>query len=206
VVRAAVESMPPGSLLVVGNSLPVRLLDAFVPAGARSVRVASQRGANGIDGLVSGAAGAALAAGDPTLLLLGDVSLAHDLGGLAAARLVKSPLVVLVVDNGGGRIFDQLPVAKLYAGRPERAELWLTPPHLELEHAGPLFGIPYAAPASLDELRAALRRGFEHAGATLVHVRVAPQSAQSALQRIKAELDREGPAWLGRVTTASPER
>ena len=206
VVRAAVESVPSGGLLIVGNSLPVRLVDAFVPAGARGVRVASQRGANGIDGLVAGAAGSALATGDPTLLLLGDVSLAHDLGGLAAARLVKSPFVVLVVDNGGGRIFDQLPVAKLYAGRPERAELWLTPPRLELEHAGPLFGIPYAAPASIDELRAALRQAFAHAGATLVHVRVAPQSAQLALQNIKAELDREGPSWLGRVTPTSKER
>jgi len=204
VVRAAVESMPAGALLIVGNSLPVRLVDAFVPAGARGLHVASQRGANGIDGLVAGAAGSALATGQPTLLLLGDVSLAHDLGGLAAARLAKSPLVVLVVDNGGGRIFDHLPVAKLYADRPERAALWLTPPDLALEHAGPLFGIPYAAPASIDDLCATLRRAFEHPGATLVHARVSAESARSALQTIQAELDREAPSLLAPASSPSP--
>ena len=202
-VRTAVESMPAGALLVVGNSLPVRLLDAFVPAGARRLSVAAQRGANGIDGLVAGAAGSALATGQPTLLLLGDVSLAHDLGGLAAARLVKSPLVVLVVDNDGGRIFDHLPVAKLYAERPERAELWLTPPRLAFEHAGPLFGIPYAAPGTLDELRATLGHAFAHPGATLVHVRVTPESARGALAKLKAELERTAVALLA-PTAAAP--
>lgn len=195
-VRAAIEAVPTGGLVVVGNSLPVRLLDAFVPAGERGLHVASQRGANGIDGLVAGAAGSALAFGRPTLLVLGDVSVAHDLGGLAAARLVKSPFVVLVIDNGGGRIFDHLPVARLYGEQSERAELWLTPPQLALEHAGPLFGIPYGAPRGLDELRAALHRAWDHPGATLLHVRVAQESARSTLQRLKLELDREGRALL----------
>ncbi|HEX5100755.1 MAG TPA: 2-succinyl-5-enolpyruvyl-6-hydroxy-3-cyclohexene-1-carboxylic-acid synthase [Polyangiaceae bacterium] len=202
-VRTAVESVPPGGLVVVGNSLPVRLLDAFVPAGARRLAVASQRGANGIDGLVAGAAGSALAAGKPTLLLLGDVSLAHDLGGLAAARLVKSPLVVLVIDNEGGRIFDHLPVANLYGAEPERAELWLTPPRLAFEHAGPLFGIPYAAPATLGELRAALGRAFSHPGPTLVHARVTPDSARGALAKLKAALDQTAAPLLAAAGTVS---
>ena len=97
---------------------------------------------------------------------------------------------MLVVDNAGGRIFDHLPVAKLYAGRPERAELWLTPPRLGFEHAGPLFGLPYVSPRDAGELRRALRAAFEHPGATLVHVRVPLESARSVLQRISAELDR----------------
>jgi 2-succinyl-5-enolpyruvyl-6-hydroxy-3-cyclohexene-1-carboxylate synthase len=116
---------------------------------------------------------------------------------------VTSPLVVLVVDNGGGRIFDHLPVAKLYSGQPERADLWLTPPDLALEHAGPLFGIRYATLASVDELRATLRRAFEHPGATLVHARVSPQSAHSALQKLKAELDREAPSLLASASSTS---
>ena len=61
-------------MLVVGNSLPVREVDAVLPASPRRLTVASQRGANGIDGLVAGAAGAAVAANRPTLLLVGDVS------------------------------------------------------------------------------------------------------------------------------------
>jgi 2-succinyl-5-enolpyruvyl-6-hydroxy-3-cyclohexene-1-carboxylate synthase len=189
-VRHVVESLPAGGLLVLGNSLPVRLVDAFVPAGGARIRVASQRGANGIDGLVAGAAGSALAAGCPTLLLLGDVSLAHDLGGLAAARLVRTPLALVVLDNGGGRIFEQLPVAKLWERAPERAELWLTPPGIAFEHAAAAFGLPYAAPRDGAELRACLGRAFEHHGATLVHVRVSEHGARDTLGAVLAELER----------------
>jgi 2-succinyl-5-enolpyruvyl-6-hydroxy-3-cyclohexene-1-carboxylate synthase len=189
-VRLALESIPAGGLLVLGNSLPVRLVDSFVPAAGARVRVASQRGANGIDGLVAGAAGSALAARCPTLLLLGDVSLAHDVGGLAAARLVRTPLPVVVLDNGGGRIFEQLPVAKLWERAPERAELWLTPPALAFEHAAALFELPYAAPRDAGELRMALARAFEHRGATLVHVRVEPHAARDTTRAVVAELDR----------------
>ena len=195
-VRLAVEAVPQGGLLVVGNSLPVRSLDDFVPAGARALVVASQRGANGIDGLVSGAAGSALAQGGPALLLLGDVSFEHDLGGLAAARLVRTPLAIVVIDNEGGRIFEQLPVAKLWEKAPERAELWLTPPQLEFEHAAALFGLPFAAPGGAAELRSALGRAFEHPGATLIHVRVPAHSARDALRGLTAELERTLPALL----------
>src|SRR5204863_681072 len=91
-VRAAVAALPDGCLLALGNSLPVRVIDAACAPAARAIGVLSQRGAAGIDGLVAGAAGAASATGRPTALLLGDVSFAHDLGGLAAARSVSAPL------------------------------------------------------------------------------------------------------------------
>ena len=85
VARAVARAVPAGGRLVVGNSLPIRTLDAFAFEGA-DVHVLHQRGANGIDGLVAGAAGVARATGRPTALLLGDQSLLHDLGGLACCR------------------------------------------------------------------------------------------------------------------------
>jgi 2-succinyl-5-enolpyruvyl-6-hydroxy-3-cyclohexene-1-carboxylate synthase len=186
-VRAVLDAMPERSLLVVGNSLPVRELDAYVPAGTARVRVASQRGANGIDGLVSGAAGTALAAAAPAVLLLGDVSLAHDLGGLAAARLVKTPLAVVVVDNEGGRIFEALPVARLFPEKPAHAALWLTPPALDLAHAAAAFGLPYVAPATVAELRTAVESALAQPGPTLVHARVTPTSARETSRAVLAE-------------------
>jgi len=122
--------------------------------------------------------------------LLGDVSLAHDLGGLAAARLVRTPLALVVLNNGGGRIFEQLPVARLWERAPERAELWLTPPALAFEHAAALFDLPYSAPRNAGELRSALARAFEHRGATLVHVRVEPHGARDTTRAVTAELER----------------
>jgi 2-succinyl-5-enolpyruvyl-6-hydroxy-3-cyclohexene-1-carboxylate synthase len=188
-VRTVLDALPERALLVVGNSLPVRELDAYVPAGAASVRVASQRGANGIDGLVSGAAGSALAAGAPTVLLLGDVSLAHDLGGLAAARLVKTPLAVVVLDNDGGRIFEALPVARLFPEKPAHAALWLTPPALDLAHAAAAFGLPYVAPTTLAELSAAVESALHRPGPTLVHARVLPASARETARAVLLELE-----------------
>jgi 2-succinyl-5-enolpyruvyl-6-hydroxy-3-cyclohexene-1-carboxylate synthase len=192
-VRAAVAAVPEGGLLVVGNSLPVREVDAFVVSSARRIGVASQRGANGIDGLIAGAAGVARAGGVPALLLLGDVSFAHDLGGLAAARSLKSPFVVMIVDNDGGRIFEQLPAARLFGEAEEHAELWLTPPGLDFRHAGPLFGMPFSAPASLPELEAALRHGLATPGPSLVHARVPPHGARDLFRAIAAELDTAAP-------------
>jgi 2-succinyl-5-enolpyruvyl-6-hydroxy-3-cyclohexene-1-carboxylate synthase len=194
-VRVALEALPPGGLLVVGNSLPIREVDAYVRATTRSVDVVCQRGANGIDGLIAGAAGAARAAEQPALLLLGDVdvSFAHDLGGLAAVRLVESPLAIVVIDNQGGRIFEQLPLERLFERDPERAALWLTPPDLAFEHAGPLFGLPYAAPQSLTALGDALSVALERRGASIVHVRVPPHGARDAQRAVIAELERALP-------------
>ena len=129
-VRTVVERVPAGSLLMVGNSLPIREVDTFCPSGTADVGVLSQRGANGIDGLVAGAAGSAAGAADdrPVTLLLGDISLLHDLGGLALGRGLDVPLVVVVLQNYGGRIFEQLPLATA-AGLPAGAMEHVVTPH-----------------------------------------------------------------------------
>jgi 2-succinyl-5-enolpyruvyl-6-hydroxy-3-cyclohexene-1-carboxylate synthase len=183
-VRRAVLAVPKGGLLVVGNSLPVREVDAFVRAAPRTIGVASQRGANGIDGLISGAAGTALAARTPTVALIGDVSFAHDLGGLAAARRVETPLVIVVIDNDGGRIFEQLPVARLFTS-PELAELWLTPPRLSIEHAVAAFGVHLFVPETSAELDRALDSALGLAGPTVVHVRVTADGTKDHPNRIR---------------------
>ena len=186
-VKSVVEALPEGTVLALGNSLPIRDVDAYVTRAAR-VRVTAQRGANGIDGLVAGAIGSAIASGAPTLLLLGDVSLLHDLGSLASVALVKTPFVVAVVDNAGGRIFDQLPVETLYGAEPEAAKLWLTPPGRELRHAAALFDLRYEAPTSLDGIATATAHALSQNTATLLHLRVGPNSAALLRKRVLAAL------------------
>jgi len=162
-------------------------VDAYVTQAAR-VRVTAQRGANGIDGLVSGAIGSAIGSGAPTLLLLGDVSLLHDLGGLASLALVTTPFVVAVVDNAGGRIFDQLPVEKLYGAEPDAAKLSLTPPERDLTHVAALFGLHYEAPSTPAAIRAATARALSQSSATLLHLRVGPDSAAQLRKSVLASL------------------
>lgn len=182
-VKSVVESLPDGAVLALGNSLPIRDVDAYVTRAAR-LRVCAQRGANGIDGLVSGAIGSAVGSGAPTLLLLGDVSLLHDLSGLANWRLAPVPLVIALVDNAGGRIFDQLPAQKLYGTEPEAARLWHTAPECDFARAAGAFGLDYQAPTTPEAIQSATRAALERRGATLLHLRVGPSSAANLRQSV----------------------
>jgi 2-succinyl-5-enolpyruvyl-6-hydroxy-3-cyclohexene-1-carboxylate synthase len=192
-VRAAVDATPDGGVLCLGNSLPIREVELFVPAAARGITVWSQRGANGIDGLVSGAAGAAVASGRPTTLLLGDVSFAHDVGGLGAARDTlagesDASLAVVVLNNGGGRIFERLPMA---AGLTETGafDAWLTPPGLDVGSAAAAYGVAFHRVATTDELREALGRHSGTGGVCVVEVMIPPDGTTEHQRRLSRRLE-----------------
>ncbi|HWZ92826.1 MAG TPA: 2-succinyl-5-enolpyruvyl-6-hydroxy-3-cyclohexene-1-carboxylic-acid synthase, partial [Polyangiaceae bacterium] len=188
-VRAVLDHMPDPCTLVLGNSLPIRDVDAYVPCSARRVRVLSQRGANGIDGLISGAAGAASLTLEPTLVLLGDVSFMHDVGGLAAARESKGPFVIVVIDNDGGRIFEQLPIFAELAHKPELGRFWLTPPEVDFSHAAALFGHGYERLTSAAEIGPAIGRATRQHATSIVHIVVDPSSARDSEARVRADLE-----------------
>ncbi len=189
-VRILAETLEPDATLFVGNSLAIRELDLFCPARAGERPLLSQRGANGIDGLVSGAAGAASATGRVTLLL-GDVSFLHDVGGLWAARLVGSRLTVVVLHNQGGRIFEDLPLGR--AGVADAMRHFTTPHALGLAAAAALYGLEHRRASGAAELRAALvdRGGGEKA--RLIEVAVPPEG----LGRLRGEIVRRLSAELG---------
>jgi 2-succinyl-5-enolpyruvyl-6-hydroxy-3-cyclohexene-1-carboxylate synthase len=121
-VLAALEpELPDGAIVWVSSSMPIRDVEACFPQTPKRLRFLANRGANGIDGVVSSAAGAALATGAPTWLLTGELALLHDVGGLLGARRAGADLHVVCLNNGGGAIFDFLPVAELAeAGAYER--------------------------------------------------------------------------------------
>jgi 2-succinyl-5-enolpyruvyl-6-hydroxy-3-cyclohexene-1-carboxylate synthase len=108
--------LPDGGVLFAGNSMPVRDLDTFLPANAKPLRCVSNRGANGIDGVVSSALGTSAAGPGPVVLVIGDISLYHDLNGLLAARKFELDLVVVLINNDGGGIFSFLSQAEAASG------------------------------------------------------------------------------------------
>jgi len=170
-VRTLAEVLPEDATLFVSSSLPVRDVDAFLPVGPRRLRLLANRGANGIDGVPSSALGVAAAGAGPVALLAGDLALVHDLGGLLAARRHRLPAVLVVVDNGGGAIFDALPIAG-HGEEVAYTELFSTPHGLELERVAHLFDLGYARPEDPASLEAALGRALASSRATLVHVPV----------------------------------
>src|SRR5215211_472672 len=126
-VHAALGSLyADGEIVYTASSMPIRDQEAFVVAGPARVRFLCNRGANGIDGLVSSAIGAAAASGRPAWIVLGDLCLYHDMNGLSALRDASSPVRIVVIDNGGGGIFEFLPQAELIE-RDEFEALFGTP-------------------------------------------------------------------------------
>ena len=104
--------LPEEAVVWVSSSMPIRDVEACFPQSPKRIRFLANRGANGIDGVVSSALGAAIATGLPTWVLIGELALQHDAGGLLAARRAGVPLEIVCIDNGGGGIFDFLPVAE----------------------------------------------------------------------------------------------
>ena len=172
-MRAAFDALPAGAIVQLGNSLPIRIAD-LVPGGGAPRTVITQRGAAGIDGLIASAAGATRA-GAPVLLVLGDVSFAHDLGGLLAAREASAPHAIVVVDNGGGRIFSGLPVARVAADATFERH-FLTSPELDPAAVATALGIR-AVTTSASLVGDAVATALAARGATVIHVPVTATGA-----------------------------
>jgi 2-succinyl-5-enolpyruvyl-6-hydroxy-3-cyclohexene-1-carboxylate synthase len=181
VARELGAGLPADATLVVAASMPVRDVETFFPVRDDPPRVLANRGANGIDGTISTAYGVAAGTDGPVALLLGDVTLAHDLGGLLAAKRLRLPLTIVVVDNGGGGIFDFLPVS---ATEPHALyeEHIATPTGLDAERVAALFDIGYLPVETVEELRAAVEHGVTSDGTFLIHVRT-DRAANVALHR-----------------------
>lgn len=174
VMQAVLDAVPEGGVIQIGNSLPIRVVDYLRGGGAKRT-VLTQRGAAGIDGLIASAAGATRA-GAPVVLVLGDVSFAHDLGGMLAARHAKTPLAIVVIDNGGGRIFSGLPVARANAGA-AFDQHFLTAPALDPAAVAAALGVRAVTASSPVAVTAALATALVTPGPTLVH---APVTATGA--------------------------
>ena len=136
------------------SDLPVRDLEWYAGA-CDHLQVFSNRGANGIDGVVSTAVGVALASQAPTALLIGDVAFLHDANGLVALRHRTADLRIVVVDNDGGGIFSFLPQRSTLPN--ERFEqLFGTPHGTDLETLARAHGLQVECVSSSGELRNAL--------------------------------------------------
>jgi 2-succinyl-5-enolpyruvyl-6-hydroxy-3-cyclohexene-1-carboxylate synthase len=167
-VAAALAELPAEATVFTASSMPVRDVETFWPVRDAPPRVLAHRGANGIDGTVASAFGVAAAAGGPVVLHIGDVALTHDVGALLSAARLGLAVAIVLVDNGGGGIFDFLPVA---TQRDAFEEHVATPTGLDFARAAELFGLGYAAPDTADALRTTLDAAIGAPRTTLVHVR-----------------------------------
>ncbi len=156
--RALGAAHSDGDLVYTSSSMPIRDQEAFLAASDTDAHFLCNRGANGIDGLVSSGIGAAQASGRPTTIVTGDLGLLHDIGGLAALREVETPVRIVVIDNDGGGIFHFLPQEQALGGDEFEALLG-TPRGVDAAKAAALFDLPHRRLESLPDLPDALAAG-----------------------------------------------
>ena len=164
-VSMLLDAMAPGDTLFCGNSLPIRQLDTWSGTNVKQLQVVGNRGASGIDGQLSTLAGLN-ASGRPTWGILGDLALFHDLSGLLLAERFRRP--VLVINNGGGRIFDYLP----QAGLRDFERLWRTPVGIGVGALSRCFGIAAARADTAEALRQVLAEFANQPRGGLIEVQI----------------------------------
>ncbi|CAN5565439.1 2-succinyl-5-enolpyruvyl-6-hydroxy-3-cyclohexene-1-carboxylic-acid synthase [soil metagenome] len=155
VYAALAEALPDDALVWVSSSMPIRDVETFFPSTKKPIHFLSNRGANGIDGVVSSALGAAAASDGHVYLLIGELALLHDVGALLAARRLGLELTIVCVNNGGGGIFDFLPVAE-HADAEAYERLVATPSGIDLGQLAHGIGLRHVLGATPEELRAAI--------------------------------------------------
>ncbi|MEC5342255.1 2-succinyl-5-enolpyruvyl-6-hydroxy-3-cyclohexene-1-carboxylic-acid synthase [Brenneria populi] len=175
------ELLPPDGQLFVGNSLTIRLIDALAQLPAQ-YPVYGNRGASGIDGLISTLAGVQRGNPRATLGIVGDLSALYDLNALALLRETPAPLVLIVVNNNGGQIFSLLPTPAA-----QRERFYCMPQHVEFGHAAAMFGLNYVRAERWDQVAAAVAGAWALGGATLLEVIVPPQDGAQTLNALVAQ-------------------
>ena len=195
VARRLGSLLPPEATLFVASSMPIRDVEEFVAAREDGPRVLSNRGANGIDGTVSSAFGAAAAGSGPVVLLVGDVAVAHDVGGLLAARRLGLELTIVLLNNDGGGIFHFLPVA----GQKDAFEEHVATPHgLDFAAVAGVYGCRHQLIETAADLSAAVQGSLRSGQTEILEVRTGRAENLALHRRVAAAvttaISRPGPA------------
>jgi 2-succinyl-5-enolpyruvyl-6-hydroxy-3-cyclohexene-1-carboxylate synthase len=167
VARTLLDALPSGTHCFVGNSLAIRAVDAFSGTAEKPLTLHGNRGTSGIDGNLATATGIAAATRQRLAVLVGDQTALHDCSSLAL--LAQGNNLVVVMDNGGGGIFDHLP----FAGALPEALLrrgWTAPPNADFAALAAAFGLRYAEADSATQLHEVLQTALSESGAWLVRV------------------------------------
>ncbi len=194
-----VDVLPGGSALFVSSSMPVRDLDAYAPPREAALRTFGNRGASGIDGIVSTALGVSVGLERPVVAVVGDLAFYHDMNGLLGTRIDGAEVVFVLVNNDGGGIFHMLPIRE---HEPAFTSLFATPHGLDFRHAAALYDLPYRRVGIGMELRSAVADALAEGGSRILEVRSDretnharhEETARAVRDAIRDELTNQGEA------------
>jgi len=159
--------LPEDSRLVVANSMAIRDVDYFFEARDQNIKILGNRGANGIDGVVSTALGISTS-NKLTVLLTGDLSFYHDLNGLLIGRTHNLNLIIILLNNDGGGIFQYLP----QSNEKYFDYLFLTPHEMNFAGLKTLYGVTYFKPLNYDAFEHDFKEALTLEGIKLIEVKI----------------------------------
>jgi len=169
ICRDLVATLPFGTLLRLASSMPIRDVDSFGPCAAQPISVSSNRGVNGIDGLIATSLGEAQTHSGPVAVYAGDLSILHDIGSFATVPKPTQPVVLTVVDNRGGGIFSYLPMA----AHKTAFEPWFVTPHqTDIAAVATAHGVRCWSPQDMTTLHQAWSEAFQTPGLSLICIAV----------------------------------
>ncbi len=185
VSRLVAQLLPEGHGLFLANSLAVREMDMYAQRPSRPIFVAANRGASGIDGNISTAAGFAVGLKRPVTLIIGDLAFLHDLNALSFVSRLPYPLIIVLINNGGGAIFHYLPIAKFE----DIFEPYFATPHrFTFEKTAQQFGLNYAQPTSLEAFTDFYQEALKTALPTLIEINTDRRDNYERYQKILVKI------------------
>jgi len=141
IINEFLDSVPVNSSIMLSNSLPVRDFDYWASCSSKHLTIFNNRGASGIDGIISTALGIASVKKEPVFLITGDLAYYYDLNAFMTAQKYSIPLIIILINNNGGGIFNSLPVSRYTKFL---QEYLITPHQLNFEKLTNAFGVGYS--------------------------------------------------------------
>ena len=167
VARLISQLIPEDQGLFLSNSMPIRDMGNYADFKGNVVSVNGNRGASGIDGIIASAAGYAKGLDKPVTLMIGDLAALHDLNSLSMLRDLPVPLIIVLLNNGGGGIFSFLPIAEFKEGF---EKFWGTPHSYTLANAASMFELNYSQPMDVQHFKKAYAQALKSQTSTIIEV------------------------------------
>ncbi len=172
IARNILTEIPDGEGLFLGNSLVIRAFDTVRFPFPRRTSVISNRGVSGIEGNIATSVGFAEASRRRVTAVIGDISFLHDLNSLLLLAQSATPVILIVINNGGGRIFERLPIRDF----PEIIDPYMTTPHgMTFERLAAQFDLPYFQAGTPDDLIRAYGQALQREHSALLEVILSPE-------------------------------
>lgn len=149
IIKEVISSLPDKSNLIISNSLPIRDFDSFAEVSEKEINVFTNRGASGIDGIISTALGIARPSPLQSFLLIGDLAFYYDMNSIITGIKLRVPLKIILINNNGGGIFEHLPIAKQ---KKVFNDFFKTPPNINFSQIIKSFGASFHSVKNWNEL------------------------------------------------------